>query len=107
MSHKIKYAELRDELERLGWKDEPLELDAVGGTGKTLGTLFRNSDTDLYIVLPRMRPSEFVEPIHLLRVRNVLENAGFWDTLVRQTHSNGSGAAADVLQTLAGIKTST
>lgn len=106
MSHKVMYKHLRDELERLGWKDEPLELDAVGGAVKTHSTLFRNSDTDLYIVLPRMKPSEFVEPIYLLRVRNVLENAGFWDSLMRQTRTDGQVEAFHVLQTLAGIKNS-
>jgi hypothetical protein len=106
MKPEVMYKQLRDELERLGWKDEPLELDAVGGTTKTHSTLFRNSETNLYILLPRMRPSDLVEPIHLLRVRNVLENAGFWDSLVRQTQTNGHAEAVHVLQTLAGIKTS-
>ena len=106
MNREIRYEQLREELARLGWKDEPLELDAVGGKGKTHGTLFRNPETDLYILLPRMKPSEFVEPIHLLRVRNVLENAGFWDSLVRQTQTNGQGEAVHVLRTLAGIKSS-
>ena len=106
MKPEITYGQLRDELGRLGWKDEPLELDAVGGVGKTHSTMFRNSGTDLYIVLPRMGPRDLVEPIHLLRVRNVLENAGFWDSLIRQTRTNGRAEAAHVLQTLAGIKSS-
>ena len=91
--------------ERLGWKAEALELDAVGGTVKTQNTIFQHPKTDLYIVPPRMNPSEIVESIHLLRVRNVLENAGFWDSLVRQTGTEDRGETIHVLQTLAGIKT--
>lgn len=105
MNPKISYEQLGEELERLGWKAELLELDAVGGTVKTQNTIFQHPKTNLYIVLPRMTPSAIVEPIYLLRVRNVLENAGFWDSLKRQTGTESREASIHVLQTLAGIKT--
>ncbi len=106
MKAKITYKQLREELERHGWKAESLELDAVGGTIKTHNTMFRNPETDLYVVLPCMKANELVEPIYLLRVRNVLENAGFWDSLVPQMETNGQAEGGYVLQTLAGIKIS-
>ncbi len=105
MKRKVTYKQLRQELERLGWTAEPLELDAAGGVVPTKATIFRNPKSDLFIVLPRMRSDQFVEPIHLLRVRNVLENAGFWDSLVRQTNAESRDESIHVLQTLAGIKT--
>ena len=103
MKPKITYKQLRHELEKNGWSGEPLELDVVDGyTSKS--TIFRNPMSDLFIVLPQMKPNEIVEPIYLLRVRNVLENAGFWDSLQRQTGTANHKEATHVLQTLAGIK---
>jgi hypothetical protein len=104
MKPKITYRQLRDELERRGWIAESIETDNFGVKRKS--TVFQNPKCDLYIILPRMRPTKIVEPIHLLHVRNVLENSGFWDSLVRQTKAENREEAKEVLQTLAGIKTS-
>ncbi len=98
---KITYKLLRDELESRGWKAKLIETDNFGV--KRHSTVFQNPRTDLYIILPKMRLGQLVEPIHLLHVRNVLENAGFWDSLVGQAGTDGS-EDSNVLQTLAGIK---
>lgn len=103
MKHKITFRQLRDELKRCGWIAESIETDNFGVKRKS--TVFQNPRTDLYIILPRMRSTQLVEPIHLLHVRNVLENSGFWDSLVEQTMSGIGEEGDQVFQTLAGIKT--
>ncbi len=102
MNPKITFSQLRQELETRGWKAESIETNNFGVNRRS--TVFQNPDSDLYIILPRTRPTKTVEPIHLLHVRNVLENAGFWDSLVRQTGAEDRGEASRVLQTLAEIK---
>jgi hypothetical protein len=104
MNHRITYGQLRDELERRGWKPESIETDNFGRTRKS--TIFQNPMSDLYIILPRMKANKIVEPIHLLHVRSVLENSGFWESLVKQTETENREQATKVLQTLAGIKVS-
>ena len=105
MNPKMTYAQLQQVLEELGYAPETIELDAVNGRASGHHTIFRHPDSDLYIMLPGVMSTKSVEPIHLLRVRNVLKNAGFWDSLVRQTGTGNPAEAAHVLQTLAGIKT--
>lgn len=102
MKSKITYKKLGEELERHGWKAETMETEEFGIKRKS--TVFRNPDTDLFIVLPRARLTQAVEPIHLLHVRNVLENSGFWESFARQTNTKTGREANDVVQTLAGIK---
>jgi hypothetical protein len=102
MNSKITYKQLRDELENQGWKAKPIEIENFGVNRESM--VFQNPKTDLYIILPRMKPTTIVERIHLLHVRNVLENAGFWDSLIRQTESENHQEATLVLQTLSGIK---
>lgn len=58
----------------------------------------------LPIFLPRMSANAVVEPIDILSLGNALENAGFWDSLVRQSETESPTEANHVLQTLAGIK---
>jgi hypothetical protein len=98
----ITYQQLREELEKRGWKAEMVETENFGV--KRQSTVFQHPKTDLYVILPKRKPSEFVEPIHLLHVRNVLENSGFWQSLIRQTDTEDRDQATYVLQTLAGIK---
>ena len=105
MNRNMTYEQLQQVLEGLGYAPEPIELDAVNGVASGNHTLFRHPDNDLYIMLPGVMANKIVEPIHLLRVQNVLKNAGFWDSLVRQTGTENPAEAAHVLQTLAGIKT--
>ena len=104
MKLNITYKQLREELERLGWKAQSIETDNFGVKRKS--TVFQNPESDLYIILPRVKSTGIVEPMHLLHVRNVLENSGFWESLIQQTKTENRGGAIEVLQTLAGIKTS-
>lgn len=92
---RIKYGALRKLLTGFGYTDHITE-------GKYI--VFRHPKSDLPIYLPRMRATQYVPPVEILSIRNVLENAGFWDSLVRQTGTNGPDEAIHVLQTLAGIK---
>ena len=104
MKPKITYQQLREELEQHGWKAEVVESENFGV--KRQSTVFQHPKTDLYVILPKRKSAAFVEPIHLLHVRNVLENAGFWESLVRQTNTEDQKEATDVLQMLAAIKPS-
>ncbi|MCE9530856.1 MAG: hypothetical protein K8T89_07000 [Planctomycetes bacterium] len=104
MKPKITYRQLRDELEKRGWIAESIETENFGVKRKS--TVFQNPASELYIILPQMRPTKIIEPIHLLHVRNVLENSGFWESLVRQTKAENGQGATEVFQSLAGIKIS-
>jgi predicted RNA binding protein YcfA (HicA-like mRNA interferase family) len=94
-TRKLKYGELRQVLIGLGFCEQ---------TTKSNHLVYRHPDSHLPIFLPRMRASAVVEPIEILSLRNALENAGFWDSLVRQTGTESPAEAVHVLQTLAGIK---
>jgi hypothetical protein len=102
MNLKITYKQLREELERNGWKAESIETDSFGV--KRNSTVFQNPESDLYIILPKMKANQIVEPFHLLQVRNVLENSGFWDSLIREIGTNNDQKTTDVIQSLVGIK---
>jgi hypothetical protein len=92
---KLKYGEVRKVLVGLGFSEQTTRSDHL---------VYRHPESRLPIFLPRMRASAIVEPIEILSLRNALENAGFWDSLVRQTETQSPGEAMHVLQTLAGIK---
>jgi len=92
---KLKYGQLRKMLVELGFSEQ---------TTKCNHLVYRHPDSRLPIFLPRMRASAVVEPIDILGLRNALENAGFWDTFVRQTRTDSPAEAVHVLQTLTGIK---
>lgn len=102
MKPSITYKQLRDELEKRGWKAELVETENFGVTRQSM--VFQHPKTDLYVILPKRKPTALVEPIHLLHVRNVLENSGFWDRLIQQNKTGHRQDATDVLQALAGIK---
>jgi hypothetical protein len=104
MKPKITYQQLREELEKSGWKADLVETENFGVRRQS--TVFQHPETELYVILPKRKPSAFVEPIHLLHVRNVLENAGFWESLMRQINAENRNEATGVLQTLAAIKPS-
>jgi hypothetical protein len=99
---KITCKQLREELEGHGWKAKLIETENFGV--KRNSTVFQNSNTNLYIILPRLKPTQAVQPIHLLHVRNVLENAGLWNSLIRQNGANRSEETIHVIRTLAAIK---
>lgn len=94
-TRKLKYGELRKVLVGLGFSEQ---------TTKSNHLVYRHPDSRLPIFLPHMRASAAVEPIEILSLRNALENAGFWDGLVRQTGTESPVEVVRVLQTLAGIK---
>jgi predicted RNA binding protein YcfA (HicA-like mRNA interferase family) len=94
-TRKLKYGEVRKVLVGLGFSEQ---------TTKSNHLVYRHPDSRLPIFLPRMRASAIVEPIEILSLRNALENAGFWESLVRQTGTESPAEAIHVLQTLAGIK---
>jgi hypothetical protein len=98
---KITYKQLGKELEDLGWKAELIETGRFGVKRKS--TIYRNSKTDLYIILPRAKPTKHVDPAHVIHVRSVLEHSGFWNSILKQTKTETRQEAIDVLQTLAGI----
>jgi|SRR6516165_2098349 hypothetical protein len=102
MKPKITYQQLREELEKHGWKAELIENESFGVKRQSM--VFQHPKTDLYVILPKRKPTALVEPIHLLHVRNVLENSGFWESLIRQIKAENRQEAINVLQTLAGIK---
>jgi hypothetical protein len=91
----LKYGELRKVLVGLGFSEQITKSNHL---------VYRHPDSRLPIFLPRMRASAIVEPIEILSLRNTLENAGFWDSLVRQTATESLAEATHVLQMLAGIK---
>lgn len=94
-TRKLKYGEIRKVLVGLGFSEQ---------TTKSNHLVYRHPDSRLPILLPRMRASAIVEPIEILSLRNALENAGFWESLVRQTGTESPAEAIHVLQTLAGVK---
>jgi hypothetical protein len=94
-TRKLKYGELRKALVGLGFSEQ---------TTKSNHLVYRHPDSRLPIFLPRMKASAIVESVEILSLRNALENAGFWDSLVRQTGTGSPAEAIHVLQTLAGIK---
>jgi hypothetical protein len=92
---KLKFGEIRKVLVGLGFSEQTTTSNHL---------VYRHPDSRLPILLPRMSASATVEPIEILSLRNTLENAGFWDTLVRQTGTESQDEAIHVLQALAGIK---
>jgi hypothetical protein len=63
---KVTFQQLRRVLLGLGYGETQLEDRVV----------FRHPDTELFVILPRLRPSEVVQPIDLLSVQNALANGG-------------------------------
>jgi predicted RNA binding protein YcfA (HicA-like mRNA interferase family) len=94
-TRKLKYGELRKVLVGLGFSEQATKSNHL---------VYRHPGSRLPVFLPRMRDSAVVEPIEILSLRNALENAGFWDSLVRQTGTESPAERIHVLQTLAGIK---
>jgi len=94
-TRKLKYGDIRKALLGLGFSEQ---------TTRSKHLVYRHPDSRLPIFLPRMNENAVVEPIDILSLRNALENAGFWDSLVRQTGTESPAKANHVLQTLAGIK---
>lgn len=92
---KIKYRELRDALRRFGYEERITERQHI---------VFRHPNSRLPIYLPDMAPDDYVPPVEILSIRNVLENAGFWSSLMGQTGTDSPEEARHVLQTLSGIK---
>ena len=66
-NRKITYDRLEKALRRRGY---------VAATPSADRVVFRHPDTELPIILPRMRKTEVLEPIDLLSVRNALANGG-------------------------------
>ena len=92
---KLKYGEIRKALVGLGFSEQSTRSNHL---------VYRHPDSCLPIFLPRITRDAVVEPIAILSLRNALENAGFWESLVRQTGTDSPAKAIHVVQTLAGIK---
>lgn len=102
MKPKLNYKQLKTVLEGLGYKPQDVTLDINGQDLESV--IFRHKDSDLYILLPRMKATKIVEPMYIHRVKGVLEDVGFWDSLVKQTKTENKDEAIEVLQKLARIK---
>jgi hypothetical protein len=81
MKNKINFGRLQNVLGKLGYSANP------SGTNRVV---FRHADTDLPIILRRMRRNEILMPIDVLSVQNALANGGIitkedFDSLFEQT----------------------
>jgi hypothetical protein len=76
MPKRITYRQLRDALKRLGYAPEPVKIFHSGSAPAVTQTVFRRPDSNLTILLPRMKPDAVVDPIHLLSVRSTLVHGG-------------------------------
>jgi hypothetical protein len=102
MTHKLAYNQLRQILEGLGYQSQTAKVVRNGQAIKSI--VFRRGESEMYIILPFMRPGQAVHSAHLSRVKAVLEDEGIWNKLVKQTKTDRADEAARVLQSLASIK---
>lgn len=67
MKNKITYEQLQHVLLGLGYSTDPPSGNRV---------VFRHPESEIHVILPRMRRREILKPIDLLSVQNALANGG-------------------------------